>query len=198
MTRRCTSLPRTAAAASLADLYLGKVAGPRRWCALAGKDDVAGGGPVRLKLQKEGSWRDHTVFDLKAEGAEKLTLKGGGNQVKAERLPSQNGPDGKPQNGIFDAKWKMAEGDLKPGGELDNALINRLVQGAAGAAGGRLRYRQTGGVGARGGAPGQIEVQISFKDNKSVGLRIGQLKWRRLLRPEPSTRGRSSPPRNMS
>ena len=163
----------------LADLYLGKVAGASTMVRLAGKDDVWQVADLfASNFKKEGkSWRDHTVFDLKAEEAEKLTLKGGGTQVKLERLPSQNGPDGKPQNGIFDAKWKMAEGDLKPGGELDNSLINRLVQGAAALrAGDFLDTGKPEELGLAAGAPGQIEVQISFKDNKSVGLRIGQLK----------------------
>lgn len=163
----------------LADMYLGKVAGASTMVRVAGKDDVWQVADLfASNFKKDGkSWRDHTVFDFKAEEAQKLTLKGGGAQVTLERLPPQNGPDGKPQNGIFDAKWKLVEGDLKAGGELDNSLINRLVQGAAALrAGDFLDAAKPEETGLAPGAPGQIEVQLGFKDNKSLGLRIGQLK----------------------
>lgn len=165
----------------LADLYLGKVTGSATMVRVAGKDDVWQVSDLFASNFKKDakSWREHTVFDLKAEEAEKLTLKGGGTQVKLERLPPQNGADGKPLAGIFDAKWKIVEGDgnLKPGGEVDNALINRLVQGASALrAGDFLDAAKPEETGLAPGAPGQIEVQLSFKDNKSLGLRIGQLK----------------------
>ena len=165
----------------LADLYLGKVAGAATMVRVAGKDEVWQGADLYASnFKKDGkSWRDHTVFDLRAEDAQTLTLKGGGTQVKLERLPPQNGPDGKPQPSIFDAKWKVVQSDpaLKMTGELDNALINRLVQGAAALrAGDFLDTAKPEETGLSPGAPGQIEVQVGFKDNKSVGLRIGQLK----------------------
>lgn len=165
----------------LADLYLGKVAGSATMVRVAGKDEVWQVADLYASnFKKEGkSWREHTVFDLKAEEAEKLTLKGGGTQIKLERLPPQNGADGKPQAGIFEAKWKVVESDpaLKLSGELDHALINRLVQGAAALrAGDFLDTAKPEETGLAPGAPGQIEVQVGFKDNKSVGLRIGQLK----------------------
>jgi hypothetical protein len=165
----------------LADLYLGKVAGAATMVRVAGKDEVWQVADLYASnFKKDGkSWRDHTVFDLRAEDAQTLTLKGGGTQVKLERLPPQNGPDGKPQPSIFDAKWKVVQSDpaLKMTGELDNALINRLVQGAAALrAGDFLDAAKPEETGLAPGAPGQIEVQVGFKDNKSVGLRIGQLK----------------------
>ncbi|HRI48908.1 MAG TPA: DUF4340 domain-containing protein [Pseudomonadota bacterium] len=165
----------------LADLYLGKVAGSSTMVRVAGKDEVWQVADLYASnFKKEGkSWREHTVFDLKADEAEKLTLKGGGTQIKLERLPPQNGPDGKPQASIFEAKWKVVESDpaLKLTGELDNSLINRLVQGAAALrAGDFLDTAKPEETGLAPGAPGQIEVQVGFKDNKSVGLRIGQLK----------------------
>lgn len=165
----------------LADLYLGKVAGAATMVRVAGKDEVWQVADLYASnFKKDGkSWRDHTVFDLRAEDAQTLTLKGGGTQVKLERLPPQNGPDGKPQPSIFDAKWKVVQSDpaLKMTGELDNALINRLVQGAAALrAGDFLDTAKPEDAGLAPGAPGQIEVQVGFKDNKSVGLRIGQLK----------------------
>jgi hypothetical protein len=165
----------------LADLYLGKVAGAATMVRVAGKDEVWQVADLYASnFKKDGkSWRDHTVFDLRAEDAQTLTLKGGGTQVKLERLPPQNGPDGKPQPSIFDAKWKVVQSDpaLKMTGELDNALINRLVQGAAALrAGDFLDTAKPEETGLSPGAPGQIEVQVGFKDNKSVGLRIGQLK----------------------
>ena len=165
----------------LADLYLGKVAGSATMVRVAGKDEVWQVADLYASnFKKEGkSWREHTVFDLKAEEAQKLTLKGGGTQLKLERLPPQNGADGKPQAGIFEAKWKVVESDpaLKLSGELDHALINRLVQGAAALrASDFLDTAKPEETGLAPGAPGQIEVQVGFKDNKSVGLRIGQLK----------------------
>ena len=108
-----------------------------------------------------------------------LTLKGGGTQVKLERLPPQNGPDGKPQPSIFDAKWKVVQSDpaLKMARALGTTLITRLAQGAAALrAGDFLDAAKPEETGLAPGAPGQIEVQVGFKDNKSVGLRIGQLK----------------------
>ena len=165
----------------LADLYLGKVAGAATMVRVAGKDEVWQVADLYASnFKKDGkSWRDHTVFDLRAEDAQTLTLKGGGTQVKLERLPPQNGPDGKPQPSIFDAKWKVVQSDpaFKMTGELDHALINRLVQGAAALrAGDFLDAAKPEETGLAPGAPGQIEVQVGFKDNKSVGLRIGQLK----------------------
>lgn len=165
----------------LADLYLGKVAGAATMVRVAGKDEVWQVADLYASnFKKDGkSWRDHTVFDLRAEDAQTLTLKGGGTQVKLERLPPQNGPDGKPQPSIFDAKWKVVQSDpaFKMTGELDHALINRLVQGAAALrAGDFLDTAKPEETGLSPGAPGQIEVQVGFKDNKSVGLRIGQLK----------------------
>ena len=167
--------------AVLADVYLGKVAGAATMVRVAGKDEVWQVADLYASnFKKDGkSWREHVVFDLKADDAERLTLKGGATQVKLERLPPGKGPDGKPQAGIFEAKWKVTEGDTgdKPGGELDNALINRLVQGAASLRAGEfVDTAKPEETGLAPGAPGQIELQVGFKDNKSVALRIGLLK----------------------
>ena len=80
---------------------------------VAGKDEVWQVADLfASNFKKEGkSWREHTVFDLKAEEAEKLTLKGGGTQLKLERLPPQNGADGKPRRTVerFRAYGSYAE-----------------------------------------------------------------------------------------
>ncbi len=164
--------------AVLADLYLGKVAGSATMVRVAGKDEVWQVADLYASNFKKDakSWREHVVFDQKADEAERLTLKGGGTQVKLERLPATNGADGKPQTGIFEAKWKVTEGDAGKG-DLDQALINRLVQAASSLrAGDFVDTAKPEETGLAAGAPGQIEVSVGFKDNKAVNLRIGQLK----------------------
>jgi hypothetical protein len=165
----------------LADLYLGKAAGGNTMVRVAGKDDVWQVSDLFASNFKKDakSWREHVVFDYKADEAEKVTIKGGGTEVKLERIPSPPGADGKPVTSIFDAKWKVVEAGapLKTGNDVDNSLVNRLVQGTAALRAGEfVDAGKPEELGLAPGAPGQIEVVVGFKDNKSAGLRIGQLK----------------------
>jgi hypothetical protein len=166
----------------LCDLYLGKTAGSNTMVRVAGKDQVWQVTDLYASNFKKDakSWRDHVIFDLKADDANSVTIKGGGTRVKLERLPAAAGADGKaPSTSIFDAKWKVVEADppLKAGMDVDNALINRMVQGTAALRAGEfVDNGKPEELGLAPGAPGQIEVVVGFKDNKTAGLRIGQLK----------------------
>lgn len=171
-----------AGGAVLADLYIGKASGNATMVRIAGKDDVWQALDLYASTYKrEGkSWREHGIYDLKADDAEKLVIVGGGTKVSLERVPPAAGADGKPgSQNIYEAKWKIVEGDavLKPGLEVDNSLLNRMVQSVS-----TLRasdYQDAAKpeeVGLAPGAPGQIAVTVSYKEGKSAGVRIGQLK----------------------
>jgi hypothetical protein len=172
----------------LADLYLGKAAGSSTMVRIAGKDEVWQAGDFYTSsFKKEGkAWREHAIFDLKADDAQKVTLQGGGEKVVLERIPAPAAEGNKPAaNSIFEAKWKVTEGQvrtLKPGVELDSALVNRLIQGLASLRAGDFLDNakpEDPALGLAPGAPGQIEVQVGFKDGpglKTAGVRIGAQK----------------------
>lgn len=168
--------------AVLADLYIGKASGNATMVRVAGKDDVWQALDLYASTYKrEGkTWRDHGIYDLKADDAERLVIVGGGTKVSLERVAPAAGADGKPgSQNIYEAKWKIAEGDavLKPGLEVDNMLLNRMVQSVS-----TLRASdfqdasKPEDVGLAQGAPGQISVTVRYKEGKSAGVRIGQLK----------------------
>jgi len=172
--------------AVLADLYIGKTTGSSTMIRVAGKDDVWQASDISTSyFKKDGkSWREHAIFDLKADDAQKVTLSGGGAKAVLERIPAPATEANKPAStSIYDAKWKIVEGQdvlaktLKPGVELDNNLVNRIVQGLASLRAAEfLDNAKLEEVGLAPGAPGQIEVQVAFKDGtaqKSVGVRLG-------------------------
>lgn len=172
--------------AILADLFLGKVAGSATMVRIAGKDDVWQASDLYAStFKREGkTWREHLIFasgDLKADDAEKVTIKGGGATVKLERVQPEkkDDKDQKPAS-IYDAKWRIVESDnpaLKAGIEIDNGVVNRIAQGVA-----TLRANEFLDTakpeehGLAAGAPGQIELGVEFKGGKTAGVRIGQIK----------------------
>lgn len=173
------------AGAVLADLYLGKSVGSGTMVRVAGKDDVYQVTELSAyNFKKEGkAWRDHAIFDLKADDAEKLTLVGGGTSVTLERLPVQKGPDGKEGSAnIYDARWKVVPGDarsIKDVPAVDDSLVNGIVSSVANLrAGDFVDSGKPEEFGLVPGAPGQtqIEVKVGFKGQKSAGIRIGALK----------------------
>ena len=122
--------------AVLADLYIGKASGSATMVRVGGKDDVWQALDLYASTFKRESktWRDHGIYDLKADDAEKLVIAGGGTKVTLERVPAAAGADGKPgSQNIYEAKWRVSEGDavLKPGLEVDHGLVNRMVQSLA-------------------------------------------------------------------
>ena len=166
----------------LADLYIGKASGSATMVRVGGKDDVWQALDLYASTYKrEGkTWRDHTIYDLKADDAEKLVIQGGGTKVTLERVPVAAGADGKSgSQNIYEAKWRIAEGDavLKPGLDVDHGMLNRMVQSVA-----TLRTSEfldaakPEELGLAPGAAGQIAVTVSFKEKKSAALRIGLLK----------------------
>lgn len=169
------------AGAALADLFLGKSAGSATMVRIAGKDEVWQAGDLFTSTFKRDSksWRDHVVFDQKADEAQKVTLSAGGAKLVLDRQAAAAGDKDKAPS-IFDAKWKIAEGaitTLKPGVELDHAMVNRLVQGVATLrAGDFLDAGKPEELGLAAGAPGQIEIQVAFKDGKLAGVRVGSVK----------------------
>lgn len=174
-----------AAGTVLADLYLGKSMGSSTMVRVANGDDVWQASDFySSSFKKEGkSWRDHAIFDLKADDAQKVTLSGGGDKVVLERIAAPAAEPGKPAPAIHDAKWKVVEGQirtLKPGVELDHATVNRMVQGLASLrATDFLDAAKPEELGLAPGAPGQIEVSVAFKDGanlKTAGVRIGSQK----------------------
>jgi hypothetical protein len=187
-----------AGGAVLIDLYLGKMAGSGAFVRVAGKDDVWQVSDLYTSnFKREGkSWREHMIFaaaDLKADEAEKVTIKGGGTQVKLERINNAGPEPAKDKDGkeikdqkptsIYDAKWRIVESDptFKPSKELDNGVVNRLAQAIT-----TLRAEEfldtakPEELGLAPGAPGQIEITVSFKGGqgaaKTAGVRIGQMK----------------------
>lgn len=167
----------------LADLYLGKASGSNTMVRIAGKDDVWQA-EISANLWKRDAklWRDHAIFDMKADDAQKVVLAGGGSKATLERLPAAGGDKDKDKApaSIFEAKWKLVLGEVKtlrPGVELDHGLLNRLVSGVASLRASEFvdgaKPEETG---LADGAPNLIEVQVSFKDGKSAGLRIGNAK----------------------
>lgn len=172
--------------AVLCDLYLGKSVNSSTMVRIAGKDEVWQASDLFTSTFKKDnkSWREHAVFDLKADDAEKVTLSAGGNKVVLERLPAPAAEGNKPAaHSIYEAKWKIVEGQvktLKPGVELDHALVNRMVQGLATLRAGEfLDQAKPEEVGLGPGAPGQIELSVAFKDGaatKNAGVRIGSQK----------------------
>jgi len=167
--------------AVLADLLLGKSAGSSTMVRVAGKDEVWQAAELFTStFKRDGkSWRDHVIFDQKADEAQKVTLSSGGSKLVLERQAAA-GADKDKAASIFDAKWKLAEGaipTLKPGVELDHALVNRLVQSLATLRAGEfLDAGKPEELGLAPAAPGQIEVQVAFKDGKTAGIRIGSIK----------------------
>lgn len=168
--------------AVLADLYIGKASGSATMVRIAGKDDVWQALDLYASTYKrEGkTWRDHSIYDLKADDAEKLVIVGGGTKVSLERIAPPQGADGKPgSQNIYEAKWKIVEGDavLKPGLDVDNMLLNRMVQSVSTMRASDFQdAAKPEEVGLAPGAPGQITVTVSYKEGKSGGVRIGQLK----------------------
>ena len=168
--------------AVLADLYIGKASGNATMVRVAGKDDVWQALDLYASTYKrEGkTWRDHGIFDLKADDAEKLSIQGGGTKVSLERVPAAAGADGKPgSQSIYEAKWRIAEGDavLKPGLEVDNSLLNRMVQSLSTLRASEFQdAAKPEELGLTTGAPGQITVTVNYKEGKSAGVRIGVLK----------------------
>ena len=165
--------------AVLADLYIGKASGSATMVRVGGKDDVWQALDLYASTFKRESktWRDHGIYDLKADDAEKLVITGGGTKVTLERVPAAAGADGKPgSQNIYEAKWRVSEGDavLKPGLEVDHGLVNRMVQSLA-----TLRASdfhdgaKPEELGLAPGAAGQIAVTVNFKEGKSAGVRIG-------------------------
>ncbi|MCS6914258.1 MAG: DUF4340 domain-containing protein [Myxococcales bacterium] len=173
----------------LADLYLGKMTGSAVMVRLEGKDEVWQAFDLSTWTFKKESkqWREHAVIDEKADEAEKVSIVGGGASVYLERLPPPKGADGKEpttQN-IYDAKWKVVDPpqpDPKaikpdPSKVVDDGLINSLVQGVATLRAGEfLDTAKPEEVGLAEGAPGQIEVKVTFKGGKTAGVRIGTRK----------------------
>ena len=172
-----------AGGAQVADLVIGKVVGSSTMVRIGGKDDVWQATDLYASnFKKDGkSWREHIIFELKADEATKVSLKGGGLQAVLEKLPTPAGPDGKPAPAnAMEAKWKLAEGDgqvLKPGMDVDSALVSRLVQSLSSLRAAEfMDAAKPEELGLAAGAAGQIEVLVTFKDNKTAGVRIGQLK----------------------
>ncbi len=168
--------------AVLADVLIGKASGSATMVRVAGKDDVWQALDLYSSTYKrEGkTWREHSVYDLKADDAEKITIQGAGTKVTLTREPVAAGADGKPgSQNIYEAKWKISEGDavLTPSLTVDNALLNRMVQSLA-----TLRASdfhdgaKPEEFGLAAGAPGQISVTAFFKEGKSAGVRIGVMK----------------------
>ena len=172
-----------AGGAVLADVYIGKTAGSSTLVRIAGSDAVWQAGELYASAWKRDAkaWREHGIFELKADEVQKVTMKGGGAQATLERLPAPAVEAGKPAPaGINDAKWKVTEGDgkyVKPGMEADATLVNRLVQGLASLrANDFLDDAKPEETGLAAGAPGQIEVSVTIKDGKTAGVRIGAQK----------------------
>lgn len=168
--------------ATVADLFIGKATGSATMVRVAGKDDVWQALDLYASTYKrEGkTWREHAVYDLKADEVEKLTIQGGGTKVTLARVPPAAGADGKPGNqSIHEAKWKITEGDavLTPNLEVDHGLLNRMVQSLS-----TLRASDFHDAakpeefGLAPNAPGQIIVTATFKENKTAGVRIGMAK----------------------
>lgn len=171
-----------AGGAVLADLFLGKSAGSSTMVRVAGKDEVWQAGDLYTSTFKRDSksWRDHVIFDQKADEAQKVTLGSAAGKVVLERQAAAGKDEKGAPPSLFDAKWKIAEGaiaTLKPGVELDHAMVNRIAQGVATLRAGEfLDAAKPAELGLAPGAAGQLEVQVSFKDGKSVGVRIGSIK----------------------
>lgn len=188
-------LAKDSGGAVLADLYLGKAAGSGTFVRVAGKDDVWQVGDLYAStFKREGkTWREHMIFsaattgELKADEADKVTIKGGGSKITLERIQPEapkdkDGKDTKPSS-IYDAKWRIAESEpgFKPSKELDNGVLNRIAQSLS-----TLRAEEflddakPEELGLAPGAPGQIEISVVFKGGqgatKTGGVRIGQLK----------------------
>lgn len=166
--------------AVLADLFIGKVTGGATMVRIGGKDEVW----LALDLyvsnyKREGkSWREHLIYDLKADDVEKVTIVGAGAKVTLARVQ----PSGQAKPGsqtIYDAKWKISEGDavLTPNLSVDDGLINRMVQSLS-----TLRASdfhdsaKPEEFGLVPGASGQIVVTAHYKENKTAGVRIGAIK----------------------
>ncbi len=180
-------IAKDSAGAVLADLYIGKSSGTSTMVRIAGKDEVWQAGDFfASSFKKDGkSWREHAIFDLKADDAQKLTLIGGGSKVVLERQPAAAAEGNKPAaSSIHDAKWKVVEGQistLRPGVELDHSMLNRMVSSLANLrAADFMDAAKPEEFGLQPGAAGQIEVQVAFKDGpsavKTASVRIGMQK----------------------
>lgn len=177
-------IAKDAGGAVIADLLLGKSAGSATMARVAGKDEVWQAADLFTSTFKRDSksWRDHVIFDQKADEAQKVTLSSAAGKVVLERQAPAGGDKdnkGAPPS-LFDAKWKVIDGaipTLKPGVELDHAMVNRIAQGLATLRAGEfLDAGKPEELGLAPGAPGQIEVQVAFKDGKTAGIRIGSVK----------------------
>lgn len=168
----------------LADLYLGKSAGAGTMVRVAGKDDVYQVSEVSsYNFKREAKdWRDKVIFDHKADEAEKVLLQGGGASVTLTRQAAEKGADGKAKTSIFDAKWaieKSADATaLQPGATtVDDALVNRLVQGIAGLRASDFHDdAKVAELGLAEGDAGVKVVRVTFTGGKTAGLRIGATK----------------------
>jgi hypothetical protein len=187
-----------AGGATLVDLYLGKIAGSATMVRVNGKDEVWQASDLYAStFKREGkTWREHAIFesrDLKADDADKVTIKGGGATVKLERVAPEKGKDGKDDKdqkptSIYDAKWRIVESDvpsLKPGDGtvvLDHGVVNRIAQSLSTLRANEfLDTAKPEELGLAPGAPGQIEITVEYKgkdakDTKTAGVRIGQHK----------------------
>ncbi len=168
--------------AVLADVFIGKASGSATMVRVAGKDDVWQAIDLYSSTYKRESktWREHSIYDLKADDSEKITIQGAGTKVTLVREPVPAGADGKPgSQNIYEAKWKITEGDatLTPSLAVENSLLNRMVQSVS-----TLRASdfhdaaKPEEVGLAAGAAGQIVVSVGYKEGKSAGVRIGAVK----------------------
>lgn len=176
---------------TLFDGYIGKAVGASTMVRIEGKDDVWQATDLStFTFKKEGkAWREHAIFDEKADEAEKVAILGGGGAVYLERLPGQKDKDGKePSQNIYEAKWKVVAppAEEKPAGQViapdpgkvvDDGLVNGIVQSLSNLRAAEfLDGAKPEELGLAPGAPGQIEVRVSYKGGKSAAIRIGQLK----------------------
>lgn len=171
----------------LADLYLGKSVGEATMVRVAGKDDVwQAMGLMGYQFRKEGKkWRDHNLYDLKGDEAEKVVIQGGGTEVHLERLPPAKGADGKEgSTAIYDAKWKVVEAQPanekamkpQPGVAIDDGLVNGVVEAVSRLQAGEFQDSAKPEEFGLGQGQTPIVVKVTYKGGKTAGLRVGALK----------------------
>jgi hypothetical protein len=120
-----------AAGKVLADLYIGKNVGGFSMIRPAGKDEVwQGTGLFQYQVNKdEKAWRDHVIFDVTVNDADKLVVEGGGAKLALSKLPAEK--DAKPGEA---ARWKIDEATgnaPKTSEALDVATVNGAVAALA-------------------------------------------------------------------
>jgi hypothetical protein len=120
-------LAKGAGGKTLADIYIGKAIGGYTMARVNGKDEVwqsSGLFPYAVNKEPKG-WRDHSIFELTAQDADKLTVEGGGSKLVLEKVQAK---DAKPGDA---AKWKIAESTgngPKTSDVLDEAQVNGAIQ----------------------------------------------------------------------